>query len=232
MPTTMIQQTLAVPAGSVRLQADLTLPSNRRGLVVFADGNGNSRHHPRTRRVAERLFEHDVGTLLLDLSVHDEEEPGGVTTELRSDVPLLSERLGEATDWITEHPPTDDLPVGYLGVGTGGAAALLAAAVRPRRVGAVVSCGGRPDMVGSALSHLRAPTLLIADAGDAPALETNRKALDEISASSQLHGVPGAGHLLEESTADADIIEVVGSWVGRHLGSMSASPATPTPRSS
>ncbi len=41
------------------------------------------------------------------------------------------------------------------------AAALVAAAKLPRRVGAVVSRGGRADLAGGALDKVLAPTLLI-----------------------------------------------------------------------
>jgi len=37
----------------------------------------------------------------------------------------------------------------------------VAAARLPRRVGAVVSRGGRPDLAGGALDQVHAPTLLI-----------------------------------------------------------------------
>ena len=53
-------------------------------------------------------------------------------------------------DWLAAQPQTADLRVGYFGASTGGGAALVAAAERPERVGAVVSRGGRPDLAGPA----------------------------------------------------------------------------------
>jgi putative phosphoribosyl transferase len=72
---------------------------------------------------------------------------------------LLAERLIGATDWLGGDPRTRDLRIGYCGASIDTGAALVAAAERPARVGAIVSRGGRPDLVGEALSLVKAPTL-------------------------------------------------------------------------
>src|SRR5574340_632375 len=51
-------------------------------LVIFAHGSGSSRHSPRNRRVAERLREGGVGTLLMDLLTVDEEREDELTRAL------------------------------------------------------------------------------------------------------------------------------------------------------
>ena len=58
------------------------------------------------------------------------------------------------------------LPVGLFGASTGAAAALYAAADAGTKVAAVVSRGGRPDLAGSRLAAVRAPTLLIVGGRD------------------------------------------------------------------
>ena len=52
-----------------------------------------------------------------------------------------------------------DMVIGYFGASTGGGAALVAAAELGDHVKAVVARGGRPDMAGSALPLVTAPTL-------------------------------------------------------------------------
>src|SRR5436190_1957545 len=74
------------------------------------------------------------------------------------------------------------LSVGYFGASTGGGAALVAAARRPTRVGAVVSRGGRPDLAGDALPAVRAPTLLLVGGNDEPVIGLNRQALARLGA--------------------------------------------------
>ena len=58
-------------------------------------------------------------------------------------------------------PDIADLPLGLFGASTGAAAALLATAELRNRIAAVVSRGGRPDLAGSRLAEVVAPTLLV-----------------------------------------------------------------------
>jgi len=55
---------------------------------------------------------------------------------------------------------------GYFGASTGAAAALVAAAEPAAGIDAIVSRGGRPDLAGSRLAAVRAPTLLLVGGHD------------------------------------------------------------------
>ncbi len=131
-----IEELVRVPAGSVTLEGNLTLPDQSRGVVLFAHGSGSSRHSPRNRYVARLLNEAKLATLLIDLLTLHEEVIDARTAQLRFDIDLLAERLVDATDWLTQFPDTKDLRIGYFGASTGAAAALAAAALRPDVVGA------------------------------------------------------------------------------------------------
>nr|BFE88252.1 hypothetical protein GCM10020093_108530 [Planobispora longispora] len=74
--------------------------------------------------MAEVLNGAGLGTLLFDLLTPAEEDDRANVF----DVPLLAERLAQATGWVREHLP--GLRVGYFGASTGAAAALWAAAGR------------------------------------------------------------------------------------------------------
>ena len=144
-------------------------------MVLFAHGTGSGRHSPRNRFVARQLREAGLATLLIDLLTEEEEAVDRYTGHLRFDIGLLADRLVGATDWLAQDPRTAGLPVGYFGASTGGGAALVAAAERPDRVGAVVSRGGRPDLAGDALPAVRAPTLLIVGGDDVPVIGLNQR---------------------------------------------------------
>jgi putative phosphoribosyl transferase len=148
-----------VSAGSIILEGDLSLSDDAQGIVLFAHGSGSSRHSPRNGFVARMLAEGGLATLLLDLLTPKEEAVDRHTAHLRFDIGLLAERLVTATKWLGQQPTTRTLRVGYFGASTGGGAALVAAAMLPDAVGAVVSRGGRPDLAGSALASVCAPTL-------------------------------------------------------------------------
>ncbi len=124
-----------------------------------------------------------------------------------------------ASDWLRGQPETRALPVGLFGASTGAAAALVAAASRPETVRAVVSRGGRPDLAGSALPYVQAPTLLIVGGEDTGVIELNQDALEQLQvAQKQLVIVPGATHLFEEPGALEEVARLAADWFSRYLG--------------
>jgi putative phosphoribosyl transferase len=211
------QSAVRISIPPVFLDGSLALPARARGVVLFAHGSGSSRHSPRNRYVAEVLHQGGLGTLLFDLLTQDEERIDARTAELRFDIPLLARRLVGATDWLASRPDTRDLVVGYFGASTGGGAALVAAAERPGTVGAVVSRGGRPDLAGSALALVRAPTLLIVGGEDTPVILMNREALSQLRCEKKLEIVPGATHLFEEPGTLEAVAELAREWFADHL---------------
>ena len=214
---TIEEQLVQVPAGSVTLEGNLTLPEESRAIVLFAHGSGSSRHSPRNRYVARVLNEAKLATLLIDLLTLHEEVVDARTAQLRFDIDLLAERLVDATDWLTQFPDTKHLRIGYFGASTGAAAALAAAAVRPDAVRAIVSRGGRPDLAGAALTHVQAPTLLIVGEHDDQVVQLNRQALAQLRCEKRLVIVPGATHLFEEPGALDEVARLARDWFQRHL---------------
>src|ERR687898_744227 len=180
------ERAVEVPAGPVELAGNLCVPEEAGGVVLFAHGSGGGRPSPRNRHVARVLGEAGLATLLIDLLTPDEEEADRERGHLRFDVGLLARRLAGATHWLRQNPDTRDLPVGYFGASTGAGAALIAAAERPREVGAVVSRGGRPDLAGDTLPLVEAPTLLIVGGDEEPVIGMNEEALAQMRAEKSL----------------------------------------------
>jgi putative phosphoribosyl transferase len=206
-----------IPAGETELEGDLTVPDRATGVVLFAHGSGSSRHSPRNRRVAAALTGRGLATLLADLLTPGEEIRDARTRDLRFDIGLLADRLGEMIDWLGAQPATRDLPVGLFGASTGAAAALVAAASRPERVAAVVSRGGRPDLAGPALIQVSAPTLLLVGERDMPVREVNEQARNAMTGTAELRVIPAAAHLFEEPGALDAVAEEAGTWFARYL---------------
>ena len=202
-----------VAIGPLRLEGHLVIPEDPRGIVVFAHGSGSSRHSPRNRFVSEALNAAGFGTLLFDLLTADEE------LDRRSvfDVELLAGRLEGATAWLGSQTEARGARLGYFGASTGAAAALVAAAHLGNDVGAVVSRGGRPDLAGSWLGAVRAPTLLIVGGHDDAVIALNRKAQDQLSCETRLEVVPGATHLFEEEGALEQVTDLASVWFANHL---------------
>jgi dienelactone hydrolase len=213
-----VEQLVRVQIGGLSLEGHLDLPTGAPGVVVFAHGSGSSRHSPRNRLVARTLHDAGLGTLLFDLLTADEEQQDIHTSEFRFDIDLLAERVIGAIDWLAEQSATAHVLVGCFGASTGAAAALVAAAHRPHRVGAVVSRGGRPDLAANDLPRVRAPTMLIVGSLDLPVIGLNRQALERLgSPVKELHIIPEATHLFEEAGTLEEVARLAGDWFARHL---------------
>jgi pimeloyl-ACP methyl ester carboxylesterase len=205
----------------VQLDGDLAVPERASGVVVFAHGSGSSRASTRNRRVAAALQDAGLGTLLLDLLTPAEEQVDRRTRELRFDIDLLAGRLVGATEWLGAQERTGRLRVGYFGASTGAAAALVAAARIPDRVGPIVSRGGRPDLAGDALARVTSPVLLIVGGADAEVLALNRSAAARLGADVDLQVVPGASHLFPEPGALDEVARLAAAFLTRHLPPLS-----------
>jgi dienelactone hydrolase len=203
--------------GEAVLAGTLAVREGARGLVLFAHGSGSSRFSPRNQFVAEHLQGSGLGTLLMDLLTEREEIVDARTAELRFDIGLLARRVMAAIDWLGQSPETSNLSLGSFGASTGAAAALVAAAERPRAVAAVVSRGGRPDLAGPSLAAVNAPTLLIVGGSDHQVLELNREAVAQLGAEAELKVVEGATHLFEEPGALEEVARLAGDWFRRFL---------------
>ena len=118
------------------------------------------------------------------------------------DIPLLAGRLVDVLRWLEGHPSAAKLPLGLFGASTGAAAALVAAARLPRRVGAVVSRGGRPDLAGGALDQVHAPTLLIVGGADFGVIDLNEHAMSRLRGPKSLQIIPDVSHLFPEPLHD------------------------------
>ena len=204
---------ILVRAAGATVAGRLTIPQRPRGVVVFAHGSGSSRHSPRNRYVAEVLHSAGLATLLFDLLTPEEERDRANVF----DIALLAERLIDVTAWLGSARDAAGLPVGYFGASTGAGAALRAAADPGADIFAVVSRGGRPDLVGASLADVTAPTLLIVGSRDEVVLDLNRQAAAAIPAECRIAVVPGATHLFEEPGALEQVAVLARDFFGDHL---------------
>jgi dienelactone hydrolase len=209
---------MKLEAAGVTLEADLSVPQEPRGVVLFAHGSGSSRLSPRNRMVATRLENAGFGTVLTDLLTPEEEEADAAGTEFRFDMTLLARRLTAIVDHLPEVAVVDRLPIGLFGASTGAAAALLTTAARPQHIGAVVSRGGRPDLADDHLPGVMAPTLLIVGERDPQVMELNRAAATRLGGEWALRTVANATHLFEEPGALEEVANAATAWFSVHLG--------------
>jgi putative phosphoribosyl transferase len=210
----LVRSEVEIPAGQHILEGMLSIPAGALGVVVFAHGSGSGRFSPRNQFVATSLQDAAVATLLIDLL----EENEAADREKVFDIDLLAGRLQSATDWLMRQPDTGECPLGYFGASTGAAAALMAAALQPQHVAAVVSRGGRPDMAADYLRDVKAPTLLIVGGQDDVVITLNEQALALLRCPKEMVVIPGATHLFPEPGALEEVARLAAQWFKRHFG--------------
>jgi dienelactone hydrolase len=173
-PFPALSRGVCVEAAGAKLRGALDVPAAARGLVLFASNLDLGRIDPRQTHLARELNRRGLGTLLFDLV------EGTESASISSDVDVLTERLLGATEWSAAQWGVEGLPIGYVGSGLGSAAALSAAATTRHEIGAVASHSGRPDLATGDLGEVRAPTLLVVDAGDSCLVAANEIAAAQL----------------------------------------------------
>lgn len=212
-----VKQEIALSVDNVQLAGDLHIPEGAKSLVVFVHGSGSSRHSPRNQYVANFLNRSGHATLLFDLLTASEEAIDIHTGDLRFDIPFLARRVVAVTESLMVDKRTGVLKIGYFGASTGAAAALVAAAQAPDLIWAVVSRGGRPDLAGSSLARVQAPTLLIVGQNDREVIRLNEQALSFLPMPKAMKIVPGASHLFSEPGTLEQAAQLACNWFDKYL---------------
>jgi putative phosphoribosyl transferase len=213
----MINIKIKIPVGNVEVEGSLSIPSETKGIVIFAHGSGSGRFSPRNQYVAKQFNAREIGTLLFDLLTREEEQIDMVTAEYRFNISLLAKRLIGATEWLKNDPQTRSFKFGYFGASTGAAAALIAAAMLPIDIKAVVSRGGRPDLAGEFLPRVVTPTLFLVGSLDTEVIELNRQAMAQMSSEKKIVIIPGATHLFEELGKLEEVAKLSIDWFTHYL---------------
>ena len=151
--------------------------------------------------------------MLIDLLTEQEDE----IYQTRFDIDLLTDRLVTIIEWLNKNSDTKHLSLGLFGASTGAASALKVAAKLGKKIKAVVSRGGRPDLAMDVLDKVTSPTLLIVGGNDFGVIELNEQAFQVLGSTKKLEIVEGATHLFEEEGALAEVAHLATSWFKKYL---------------
>ena len=207
------ERSVIIPAEGAELPGTLAWPTHPSGIVLFSHESGSS-CCSRSQLVARQLRAAGLATLEFDLLT--EMEASDLTN--RFDVESLARRLIAGIHWVGGQPEVADLPIGLFGGGIGASAVLIAAAMSPESVAAVVSRGGCPVLAGNDLPRIKAPTLLLVDSLDSRVLALHTEALVRLTCQKQLVVIPGLNPLADESDAPERAAGWAAEWFAHHLG--------------
>jgi putative phosphoribosyl transferase len=204
---------IKIPAGTISLTGDLTIPTDANSIVIFSHGSGSGRLSPRNNHVATILNKENIGTLLIDLLTESEAD----IFENRFNIELLTERLVSITQFIHDLPELKNLTIGYFGASTGAASALKATAEQGKIIKAIVSRGGRPDLAKPILNKINVPTLLIVGGLDTEVIKLNERAYSLLNCDKKIEIVKGASHLFEEPGKLDEAASLATTWFKKYI---------------
>jgi len=186
---TQSSKSIVIVSGKASLHADVSIPRNPLAVVVVVSGPGGE-SVAQSRLVAE-LNRNAVATMSLNLLAGEEQQIDSRTGHFRYDADFLAHRLLDATNWIASNPDLRPLPLGLAGHALGAAAVLVAAALRPDAVSAVVAINGRTDLASDYLRAVKTATLLVLN--DMPVLRMNRDAVSQIRGEKRIEIIHAEG---------------------------------------
>ncbi len=213
-PSAALNEIIHIPVGNVLLTGELRLPEEATGLVLFAH---RSRHSPRNQVIAEKIAAAGMGTLLLDLLTPEEQQRTSVTGVRRFDIELLARRITGVVRWLDKQPQTCTLEMGCTGAGIAAAAVLIAAAGPEKRIAAVVSRAGRPDLAGEALTQVRTPTLLIVGGNDEELVNINEDAFADMRWRRDIRIIADANHHFTQPGKLDEVAQLSVDWFCKYL---------------
>ena len=182
------------------IKAYFSNPQLARGLVIFVHDTGSSRDSTQDQFIARVLERGGIGYLLFDILTDAEEKQEIETQEYSKNLPFLTERVLAATRWVKEQEELKDIPLGYLGIGTGSTAALCASAIESS-LKALVCLGATQEPATSVVENITAPTLLLVGSKDHHGEENNNKILEKLTCEKALKIIGAAGSKFQEPGA-------------------------------
>ena len=223
----MIEKTVVMEISNsfskTQVNGKLVIPDAPNGLVVFAHGSGSDKSSLRNQLVSRILNDNNVGTLLFDLLSEEEQQSDVRAMNLMCKIPgltlnkfnidLLAKRLIEASEWINNYSGLGKFKLGYFGTSTGAAAALMAAT--KYNVEAIVSRGGRTDLIDKqVLEHIVSPCLFIAGSYDKDVVRINKTTMSQLPniTEKKMEVINGASHLFEEEGKIEQVANLACAW--------------------
>ena len=206
---------LSVPCNHVWLDGVLAHAPGVYGIVVLVQ-NGCVLHADlRETLVARKLENAGFATLCIDLLTYHEEQRD---VDARYNIPVMSNRLLAAVEWLDHQPDLGELPLGIYASGTPCGAAVRACAKLPQRVSALVTRAGRPDLAGAGpLRQIDCPTRFIVGADDPGQSRYQRPAFEHLGVFGDWQQVAGAEEDFRAPGALEKAASLTLDWMNQHL---------------
>jgi putative phosphoribosyl transferase len=220
------ERTVVIPVADGMVAGELGMPPSRatdaptrshrvRGLAILAHPGAGGRNSYRDRYLAGRLRLGGYATLRVDLATRATQGVGHDGMPLGTEVRALASRLSEVCDWTIDATIAGAHRIVLVGSGVGGAVALVAASQRPGAIWSVITRGAQADLATDALTHVRAPVLLIVAGADRKTVVSNAGARLKLPRDARLMPMPHTGPAFDQPGALGALGEQVMTWLDR-----------------
>lgn len=216
--STKSETLIQVNAGALVLQGLLNMPADARGVVILTHDMESVQEpsHAYALALTRAFSTLGIATLVVDLFTREEQRLDAQTGFFRTNTSIMEQRIRGIAAWLTQNPATRNLSIGYFGTAVSGAAAVIAAVMRPDVVQAIVLASGRIDLAQEYLPRLLAPTMFIAAQNDSVSVRMNQDALEHIRGAKRLELVPADALFANQHTLD-QVARLTGEWFAHWL---------------
>lgn len=195
----------------VVVEGILKVPIQATGLVIYAHEGVANHASSHCRYLAKQLLTGDLGILCVDLLTSSELR----STDLSTNVELLTRRLLAICQWAQKQPALHGQRLGLLASGVSATAALKVAVMLGKEIGAVVTFAGHLDLITSVIASVKVPTLLLVSAELGS--QWREHVQPALRKPGELHMITSADSSLREGTALQDVTKSAVAWYDHYL---------------
>lgn len=214
----MLNESIVITEEDAKLAGKITVPKGAIGVVLICsvkeineEASEEIEHY-----LIEELYDNKIACVNVDLISSELNKSSVPYKEEVFNIELLSERAEMVLDWLKKHRILGGLPVGICARHTAAAAAFSAASRTKESIAALVSLGGRLDMVQKYLPYISAPSLLIALKGDELSVQASSNMLEYLS-HARLHVIDDKDHSFKGEKAKEEALPLCARWFRRYF---------------
>ena len=206
---------ITIPSEHGPVHGRLELVTGSKGIIVLAHA---AQALDERDEIMAGIFRHaGFSTLNVDLvSAQEEHFP-----DVHNNIPLLAKRLVEFLGNIKHRMQFDEIPAqpfGLCAANDTSPVAVRVAALRDHDIAAVVCRGGLIDLAGILyLRSLESPVLLLVEETDATHIASSRRAMQQVTCTSELMLIPEIGFDAVASAGFESAARESVNWFKKHF---------------
>jgi putative phosphoribosyl transferase len=209
----MHSEEIFIPCRDVQLKGRIQIPGSPRGLVIFPYKAENTISEHDYNIISAHLREHNLATFMIQLLSKEE----SAAYQNHFNFRLLSERIILVNRWILEHEKLKHADRAYFCEDTDTVPAFYSATESENPVRAIVSYGGRTDLVLPLLKKVKVPTLLLCGSLDEGITSLNQVALRHFGGRRELQIIPEVSRLFLDYRSLDKVAQKAREWFEENL---------------